>query len=258
MSNIETTEPCKYCGTLLKVTLMPRPPFMPPSSEMLRGIEKCTVCEVSLAASQLEAKNSPLRFRHVRESGVPVPRQSLSLVPGVCPAIQEDGCNGEAIAALREWVTTLEGGLYLWGPVGTGKSTLAIAALLDCARSKVSSQIQFLTEGQVRVAATQFDKIAQAAVRRAWESQVLLIDDVGRSDLDGGDLRRVQQEYHAILDARLLSDLPVLLTGEMDPARLFAWFTQDATKRRFMTLIQGNAFELTGPDRSRALWKGKK
>lgn len=251
------TELCRTCGATLKVSLIPRPPFMA-QGDPIRNVEKCSACAASLEASNLEAHNAPLRQRYVRESGVPAPRQALSLDPNRSQAIVADADNHEAIVGLRAWVAEAVGGVYLWGPVGTGKSTLAIAALLDCARRTVATPIQFLTEGQVRVAATQYDRTAQAWVRKAWETPILLIDDVGRSDLDGADLRRLQQEYHAILDARLLADLPIILTGEMDPGRLFGWFTQDSTKRRFMSLIQGNAIEMTGPDRSRSKWGGRK
>src|SRR3990167_8655237 len=123
-------EKCAGCGDDLIVTFT----FSKVHSKEFRFVAPCVKCENARAANAEKYRLEMLVPKLIRKAEVPERWQVASLDPAVWPAMVIDAGNMKAIETLKDWVSSNDS-LYLYGSTGGGKTTLAIAALMDSCRA---------------------------------------------------------------------------------------------------------------------------
>ena len=140
------TEPCRICGAVLAV----RVSFSPIHQQTFRYPEECQTCAADEARANASRQRAILTPGFIRESGVPERWAGSSLDAAIWPGLVVDGGNGLAVEALRGWVAGPTS-LYVYGTTGSGKTTLAMAALLDCCRDAQEGLFLVRFSPQLRV-----------------------------------------------------------------------------------------------------------
>lgn len=147
---------------------------------------------------------------------------------------------GEVILALQAWSVN-GGGIFLFGPQGTGKTTMAATAAWAALRFR---PIQWASAPRVVVAAGgDFSDPARDEAMRALTSRVgLVLDDLGQEPANeqGRSLMR------AAIDDRIQHGLPLLITSNFTPSELGARHSASLTSR-----LSGycRAYRVLGRDR---------
>jgi DNA replication protein DnaC len=196
---------------------------------------KCAVCEDEAVAAAL-AGFTPPRFR------VPVP------LPAPVTAWAAKGSRAQ--------------GLYLCGPVGTGKTHTAWSAIAAwCAatgtRPRAGSWDDNYGDARWRSPNVVFTRLVDLLddfrpggdepVRRVRDCQraaLLVIDDLGAEKAS----EWTQERLYSVVDHRYAACLPVLVTGNLPP-RQIAEQTGDRVASRLAEMCEVVA--MTGPDRRR-------
>lgn len=152
----------------------------------------------------------------------------------------------EALEMVRRYSSNLpyclqEGrGLTLWGPVGTGKTHLAVTIILAAKAMNLSAL--FITEDGI------FDKFKAEWGDPAEEMKFLLmIQRVRFLVIDDMGIRRpsdyVSDRYEAILNTRYASGIPTIITTNKSPDQLKEVY------ERQMSRLAGNVdLHIVGPD----------
>ena len=198
------TEPCSTCGSPLKVRIR----HSPLHKKDFRLVAECQRCTEDLARTNEEYRRACLRPGLIRECGIPARWTALSLNGDVYPELVVDEGNVTGFDKLTEWVKS-DTSLYVWGSTGSGKTTLAMAALLDCCRD--CQEGLFVSEGDLE------DDLHAGwdrnLIRRTKEIPVLVLDDIASRPLS----EKLMIVYRDIFDRRLLHGLKTLVTGQLPP-----------------------------------------
>lgn len=210
---------CPTCGEPLTVTKTLTSPFHGKSFER---VEPCAKCEkarqMAIAAHELQI-TAP---RMIRESGIHVKLQHLGLDNG---SVIVDSFNSSAVETLREWVKG-DFSVYFYGPTGSGKTTLAIASLLDCCRTGQS--VAFVPESALE--ADMRANWGKDLFHRCRTADVLLLDDIGSRSFDS----KLLTAYRDIFDARDMCGVKMktLITGQYPTKELINIFRDPTGKQR--------------------------
>lgn len=147
---------------------------------------------------------------------------------------------GEVILALQAW-SVQGGGIFLYGPQGTGKTTMAATAAWAALTFR---PIQWASAPRAVVAAAgDFSDPAREEAMRALTSRVgLVLDDLGQEPANehGRALMRTA------IDDRMQHGLPLLITSNFTPSELAARHSASLTSR-----LSGycRAYRVLGRDR---------
>lgn len=128
----------------------------------------------------------------------------------------------DAIVAVEEWTRGLgdKPGLYLWGPVGTGKTHLAQSAIIDAVKRRVRRS-KFISAPELihhfRETNAEDSQMTENEAVRFWgEVPLLAIDDLG---VDKATAYSVQVLYR-LIDYRVSKEMPTLITSNYKLALL--------------------------------------
>lgn len=177
--------------------------------------------------------------------GVPVDERDATF-----ETYKEDADNREAIRHARYFADGIHAGLYLYGPVGTGKTALACCALNQIHRT-TKDRVLFLRvpELMLRIQPDQ-GGLEDGYFDRASEAAVLVLDDVGASQ--GTDFTR--RMLQTLIDRRLDAGRRTIWTSNLSLDDLVE-FLGDA---RLSSRIAGSAKVVALEGQDRRLTKRKR
>lgn len=152
------------------------------------------------------------------------------------------------IQLARLWVDKIANGdsptkgLFLWGPVGSGKTSIAaaIAVELDCRYWDVRALLAAMKEEMG------LRQVAYPVKERCVKAPVLVLDDIGKS-------RRTEwvvEEMQDIVERRFDRGGLTVVTSNLSPTEM-AGFLGEAAASRFQDMTV--AVEVDGPDLRRAV-----
>jgi DNA replication protein DnaC len=208
-----------------------------PSDWVTRGLcpECCLVAPADLARRETpEVRAERIIDSRLRRSGLPEVFASARLED-----IETDG-RGEVLSALHEWIRGDLRGLFLCGPVGTGKTFMAAAAArARLTRSHVSwvSAPRFVLDARAQYGSPELSRSSNLLAARSD----LVLDDLGQEN----PTPSAQELLFAAVDERLNSGRSLLITSNLTQSELGEryglWLPS-----RLQTLT---AFRVSGPDR---------
>lgn len=253
-----TPTPCPTCGADLVIREVEIPATGGQPARVWTRAEPCAACadRRAIAYAADEARINRAKWSKPSRSGIEDACQVLSLDPAVMTRIGlvTDPENAEPLEVLREWVAG-DWSLYVHGAPGTGKSTAAMAAAMDCLRKP--DEVLYLSEARILdIYRTQARGGDVDMLSRAKSVPVLVLDDVGRHKLDRGTAF-LPEVYFDILDVRCPAFGPkhkTLITSQLSLQRFAAAFNDEAIARRVLALVEGAFIEMIGDDRSRVHW----
>jgi len=153
-------------------------------------------------------------------------------------------------AAVTAWAVRGAGaqGLYLAGPVGTGKTHAAWAAVAAwCAQT---GTLPGGTPGVIFARMTDLlDDLrpgddSRQRVRQCQRAALLVVDDLGAEKAS----EWTQERFYTIVDHRYAACLPLIVTGNLPPSRLAGQVGERAASR---LAEMCEVVAMTGPDRRR-------
>lgn len=132
---------------------------------------------------------------------------------------------GEIILALQAW-SVQGGGIFLYGPQGTGKTTMAATAAWAALEFR---PVQWLSAPRaVSAAAGDFsDPLRDQAMRALTAHVGLVLDDLGH-EATGEQGRSLMR---SAIDDRMQRALPLLITSNFTPSELGARHSASLTSR---------------------------
>lgn len=143
-----------------------------------------------------------------------------------------------------------ERNLYIWGPIGSGKTWLAqwaIARCLERERCKFTTRVGLIADVQSSYSS---DETTEADVLEHWSSVPRLAID----DLDKGQASpSVRKILWAVVDSRLRMGLPTIYTANVRPqdlARVLGSSAEDVTAEAIADRLRvGRVVEMKGKSR---------
>lgn len=145
-------------------------------------------------------------------------------------ATEQRGMLRTALEAARSYAATLDGWLYLYGPVGAGKSHLAAAVLQAAAERgivgcyvSVPTAIDFVHDGFV-------DHSATSRLDALKDVPLLVLDDFGAEFMRPGS--KAEETLFKLVNARDVGDKATVITSNIHP---------DAAPGRIASRIAGRA-----------------
>lgn len=148
-----------------------------------------------------------------------LPEHEWALTFSSLPACDQ---NREVLARVQRWTPEMERGVFLYGSVGTGKSTICKAIINKWASP--SYTCKFITvPDAIRAIKSGMDKPDSSVdleVMKLVQPNLLVLDDIGVGD--ASDFSR--EQLFAVFEARAHSRKHTWFTTNMDPKQLRAHF----------------------------------
>lgn len=214
MTDSSTEWACRVCGSLVAEAELP--PFLVALARA--GTSPfCATCREDIEEEEHHhgrlGRPDPERAteRRLARSGVP-----QLLADARLDSVDAVGDRGAVVAACRRWaVRGGTRGLYLHGEVGTGKSTLAAAALAAMCEHR---EVRWTSSPALMVRLTaDFGSAAREGAMTALLSEhPLVLDDLGHERRN----ETARSVLFAAIDERLVRGIPVLITSNFTPSQL--------------------------------------
>ena len=180
-------------------------------------------------------------------SGVPKDFREYTL-----DSYPDDGST-DAIRRVRDYVNNQTGSIYLWGPVGRGKTGVA-SALMNAIIEREASDALFTTAldlwdeiratyGRERDGENDGEYPAKQLLDLAKQVSLLVIDDLGAER--GTEWE--QERLFAIVNARRNEQLRTIFTSNLGLYEV-AEKLGERTARRIAHMCTGHIIEFTGPN----------
>ncbi len=174
----------------------------------------CTACLEHETADEPAVVVAPAGERHRRRlhhSRLPLALHAIQL-----SELDSSNGRGEIIVALNAW-SQHGGGIYLCGPVGTGKTRMAAAAVWAMLEHR---QVRWASVPSLTIAyQASFDDVERAqALRTLTGIEALVLDDLGQEHATAASTAQL----HAAIDARIAHGAPLLITSNLLPSALGA------------------------------------
>lgn len=133
-------------------------------------------------------------------------------------------------------------GLYIWGPVGTGKTYFS-AAMVRCYLCQ-GKKVRFISLKDLLLdlrESFRTDKTERQILRPFLRADLLVLDDVGMIKTGGIESNFSQDTMQTIIDGRLQNDLPTVITSNLSPENLATAFGEriGSRLRTYLTIRLG-------------------
>lgn len=200
----------------------------------------CTCMEPSLRRQQLERIFGAAK----------IPPEYVGATFETYRALPLSGHQVLAAETVQGWAAAGHGSLLLWGPVGLGKTGLAVAAMrARVARDRCAALFVTTIDLLDAIRGTYGDgsPVSEAAVLESVRTVPLLVlDDIGRERIqDGSRGDWVRERLFAIVNHRQINHLATIYTSNKDIAEL-ADHLGDATAWRIKVHCWPNVIAVDG------------
>lgn len=167
-----------------------------------------TKCDKQKQKEQEELRNRLFRSQYIPHNMLKVTFKNIDQTKG-----RED-----AFAALLEFCLTYQAnsnqkGIYLYGPLGVGKSHMMAAVANKLAEKGVSSLMVYVPDFFREMKGSIQDNSINEKVEVLKEVEVLILDDIGAETISQWERDEI---LGAILQARMIKGLPTLYTSNLD------------------------------------------
>jgi len=132
--------------------------------------------------------------------------------------IEQTSGRQDALTALLEFCASYSAnqkqkGIYLYGPLGVGKSHMMAAAANKLAEKKIPSLMIYVPDFFREMKNSIKDNSFNEKIELLQKVQVLILDDIGAETISQWERDEI---LGAILQARLVNNLPTLYTSNLD------------------------------------------
>jgi DNA replication protein DnaC len=161
--------------------------------------------------------------------------------------VPETPCQRRAIAFLTSGMPfQKKSSIMLFGPCGTGKTHLAVAAMRKYMLDLLTSSAAFVSGPQLiaeirKATLSEEEMSSESVIQRYTTNKLLVIDDIGvekASDF-------VLQSWYRIIDTRYSNSCPTIYTSNMDKAEIETRMNSRIASR----LFAGTSIPLDGSDK---------
>ena len=232
----ELIHECADCGTLLM------PIWIPHLAEWRPGF--CQECHTRRVQAEIRAE---IRARQLRENGLTEGRAARMTLENFDQSLQPVAY-ARLLAWLRAWPDG--GSLLFWSTgYGVGKTHLARAAQRILIERGVTTRFWTMPEllGDIRDTYGSH-KSARAIFRRATETDLLILDDVGTEHVRAESESWLYDVYFRLIDPRYRANKPVFLTTNLSPDELMDWMSLKVYSRLRLMLGQDGVVCMDGED----------
>lgn len=190
----------------------------------------CATCQAQRAGTKPEVVIETT----LAQSGVPVSYLSARLSDALPHQTQ-------AVDAIRAWVVAGSGVLLVVGPVGSGKTHLAMATVRALVERRAAALVvEMLPFGRRLQSAFRDDSSEDAILSPVIGHQWVIVDDLG-SGITSDIIRR---SLLALVDERQAHNRPLMITSNWD----LQWIADRLDDRIASRLSAGIVVTLDGPD----------
>lgn len=152
----------------------------------------------------------------------------------------ENKSQQDALDFCRKWADNPEGGIYICGESGLGKSML-MACMANHIMYEKKQSVYFTNTFRLQ-RPMQLDEI----IDRSIEADYLFFDDLGTSTFERyGEKTKIDDLLYYLIDERYLSDKPIVVSSNYTPKELIAHGVRPATVDR-ITEMTKHRFQLFG------------
>jgi DNA replication protein DnaC len=253
---------CPVCGEPVWVTIPAG--TVESVADLLRGMAvECDACTRRREGEEWARESQRLRRQRLEASGLP--RHFHGVDWSACKPDPEHPFSDEALAATRNWARRAAGerdaarkpGLFISGPVGVGKTTLAGAAVWELLLRR---DVRFVSVPDllIRLGAAFGDEDRAKALKVLTGRGALVLDDLDKTP---NPSTYVLSHLYTAIDNRYANRAPLFITANLKPRELVAFFCgHDAApeRRAVAEAIVSRIMEhcvvgwIDGPDRRRA------
>jgi len=165
-------------------------------------------CDKQRQMEQEELRNRLFRSQYIPHNMLKVTFKNIDQTKG-----RED-----AFTALLEFCLTYQSnsnqkGIYLYGPLGVGKSHMMAAAANKLAEKGVSTLMIYVPDFFREMKSSIQDNSTSEKVEALKDVEVLILDDIGAETISQWERDEI---LGAILQARMIKGLPTLYTSNLD------------------------------------------
>jgi DNA replication protein DnaC len=212
-------------------------------AEKLAGLMVCDDCSAGFERDKQKRENVVDAERKVRASGLPPALHGLQWRDLV-----REGKREAAIVAAINWANAAPKearGLYLWGPSGTGKTRVAATAAWHRMTAGGHS-LRWVSVAVLlaRLEGSFSDNDRQRLVGLLTGDGPIVLDDIDK--VNPSEDKRAK--LFAAIDTRVVAGVPMLITGNLSPAKLESKLGE-AIASRLLGYCLGRTFQMDGPDR---------
>lgn len=228
--------PCEHCGRQLPTRMLPV--AFGDAKAVPIGVEPCgcnAAAEARIAAQQAEEREERKKQRAAIERKL----EKANVPPKYREATHPYAQKMADMASVGKW-------FYIYGPNGTGKTTLAMAAairLTDLAKSVFA-----IPSYQLMDAMRSRKDEDRAIFERAESCDVLIVDDFGK---EASNTAYASERLFAIIDSRDKAEKATIITSNYLLSEIAKKITEGAVGVAIASRLAGNCKQvpLDGEDR---------
>lgn len=169
-------------------------------------------CDYLAVKEDEDYRSNLFKSQYIPNDLLNVTFKDIDHVPG-----EEDG-REDAYTALLEFCSTYQPnsqqkGIYLYGPLGVGKSRMMAAAANKLAEKKIPTLMIYTADFFREMKSSIQDNSLNEKIEALKNVQVLILDDIGSETISQWERDEI---LGAILQARMVKGLPTLYTSNLD------------------------------------------
>ncbi|OEF98101.1 hypothetical protein BHF71_03540 [Vulcanibacillus modesticaldus] len=205
---VEEKENCSKCNNLLSCSNILKGHFTKIYFQNGQFQSSLIKCEKLILKEKEEHRSKLFKSQYIPQEILDASFKNIDPTPG-----RED-----ALAALMEFCKNFDPnvkqkGIYLYGPLGVGKSHMMVATAKKLAERNISTLMIYVPDFFREIKNSIQDNTLNKKIEILKNVQVLILDDIGAETLSTWERDEI---LGAILQARMIKGLPTLYTSNLN------------------------------------------